>query len=165
MRFSSQSRISFHNPDSWSLTNTEAEMCIADTSTNPSVIPAVARHASTSSVMSMMSCRFFVLNVRYEVCVFMCSDGLRQKRSMPGVPCAGTKAPAPFAERGHGEIEDFRVAVHSPFGREVGELVASDRANFAVTRPEIDQAARHDSDTELGLAPFQGTKKRIDRAA
>src|SRR5688572_27560182 len=46
-------------------------MCIADTSTIPSLIPAAARQASTSSVMSMMSCRFFVFIVRYVVCVFM----------------------------------------------------------------------------------------------
>ena len=39
-------------------------MCIADTSTMPSLIAADARHFSTDSVMSMISCRFFVLNVR-----------------------------------------------------------------------------------------------------
>jgi hypothetical protein len=63
--------MSCHNPGSWSLTNTEAEMCMADTSTMPSRMPAAARHFSTSSVMSMISWRLRVLNVRYVVCVFM----------------------------------------------------------------------------------------------
>ena len=39
-------------------------MCMAETSTIPSPIPAAARHFSTASVMSMISWRLFVLNVR-----------------------------------------------------------------------------------------------------
>ena len=56
--------MSFQSPDSWSLTNTDAEMCIAETSTMPSRISADARQRSTASVMSMISWRFFVLKVR-----------------------------------------------------------------------------------------------------
>jgi hypothetical protein len=56
--------MSFHNPGSWSFTKTDAEMCMADTRTIPSSIPAAARHFSTSSVMSMISWRFFVVKVR-----------------------------------------------------------------------------------------------------
>src|SRR3990172_3875970 len=67
--------MSFQRPGSWSFTKTLAEMCIAETSTNPSLIPAAARHCSTSSVMSMISCRFFVLKVRYVVWVRMGSGG------------------------------------------------------------------------------------------
>ena len=37
-------------------------MCMADTRTKPSEMPAEARHRSTSSVMSMISWRFFVVN-------------------------------------------------------------------------------------------------------
>src|SRR5687768_11696619 len=55
-------------------------MCIADTSTNPSWIPAAARQFSTSSVMSMISCRFRVLNVRYDVWVFIWRYVRRVKR-------------------------------------------------------------------------------------
>jgi hypothetical protein len=36
MSFSSQSRMSYQSPDSWSLTKTDAEMCIAETNTMPS---------------------------------------------------------------------------------------------------------------------------------
>jgi hypothetical protein len=39
-------------------------MCIAETRTMPSAMSALARQASTSSVMSMISWRFAVLNVR-----------------------------------------------------------------------------------------------------
>jgi hypothetical protein len=39
-------------------------MCIAETSTIPSSMRAATRHPSTSSVMSMISCRFAVLKVR-----------------------------------------------------------------------------------------------------
>ena len=46
-------------------------MCIADTRIMPSSMPAAARHFSTSSVMSMISWRRFVLKVRYEVWNFM----------------------------------------------------------------------------------------------
>ena len=49
---------------SYSLTKIEAEMCIADTNTILSSIPAAARLFSTSSVMSMISWRFLVLKVR-----------------------------------------------------------------------------------------------------
>jgi hypothetical protein len=59
--------MSRHNPGSWSFTKTLAEMCIAETRTIPSRIPAAARHASTSSVMSMISWRYFVVKVRYVV--------------------------------------------------------------------------------------------------
>src|SRR5687768_898589 len=55
-------------------------MCIADTSTNPSWIPAAARQFSTSSVMSMISCRFRVLKVRYDVWVFIWRYVRRVKR-------------------------------------------------------------------------------------
>jgi hypothetical protein len=34
---------------------TDAEMCIAETSTMPSLMPAAARHASVWSVISMIS--------------------------------------------------------------------------------------------------------------
>src|SRR5688500_11430628 len=84
---------------------------------------------------------------------------------MPGVCCAGTEAPAPFAERGYRKVENLRIAVNLSLGCEVAELLAGDRANLPVTRPEVHQAARHDADTQLGLEPFQRTKKRIDRAA
>ena len=43
---SSQCRMSCHSPDSWSLTNTDAEMCIAETSTIPSWMP-LAWNSST----------------------------------------------------------------------------------------------------------------------
>ena len=52
--------MSAQSPGSWSLTKTDAEMCIAETRTIPSVMPASARQASTSSVMSMISCRLAV---------------------------------------------------------------------------------------------------------
>ena len=51
-------------PGSWSLTKTDAEMCIAETRTIPSVMAAAARQASTSSVMSMISWRLAVRKVR-----------------------------------------------------------------------------------------------------
>jgi hypothetical protein len=56
--------MSFQSPGSWSFTNTEAEMCIAEASTIPSLILADARQRSTASVMSMISWRLFVVNVR-----------------------------------------------------------------------------------------------------
>src|SRR5690606_17281648 len=67
---SSQSRMSCQSPLSWSLTKTEAVMCMALTSTIPSWMPDLARAASTLSVMSMISWRFWVLKVRYSVWLF-----------------------------------------------------------------------------------------------
>ena len=73
--------MSCHSPGSWAFTNTDAEMCIAETSTMPSWIPAPARHFSTSSVMSMISWRRFVLKVRYAVWNFL------HGRAAPAICC------------------------------------------------------------------------------
>ena len=77
--------MSSHSPGSWSLTKTEAEMCIAETRTIPSVMPAAARQASTSSVMSMISWRFAVLEGPIGRCE--CAWRLRSRVVALGATC------------------------------------------------------------------------------
>src|SRR5215213_8989851 len=76
--------MSCQRPDSWSFTNTDAEICIAETRTMPSLMPAAARHFSTSSVISMISWRRFVLNVKYDVWTFVAAARDRRIGPPPG---------------------------------------------------------------------------------
>src|SRR3954447_15458034 len=102
-------------PLSQSLTYTPAVMCIADTSTMPSVTPLFLTIAATSSVMRTISCRRFVLNHRQSVWTVVVvgtsyrRTGPRARRTWRQHRAPGTGNLAPAPGTGHGEPGTYKV--------------------------------------------------------
>src|SRR4249919_2451005 len=124
--------------------NTDAVMCMALTSTRPSLMPLLRTAASTFEVMFSKPMRAGMLKVRYSVCDFMA-------REYPAHPVVGVGAVIVRTERAH---EPRKGEWSLPGGLlELGESLAD------AVRREI----KEETNLDVEVGPIIETFDRVHR--